>query len=61
MIQDAIEIAIEMKPNEVYGVSADDIETTPNEAYRVRQVSQQPQEPSYYDTRGLVILTYMKT
>ena len=41
-----------MKPNEVYGVSADDIETTSNEVYNVRQVSQHPQEPSYYDSKG---------
>ena len=41
-----------MTQNEVYGVSAEDIETTPNEVYRVRQVNQQPQKPSYYDSKG---------
>ena len=46
------QVTIEMKPNEVYGVSADDIETTSNEVYNVRQVSQHPQEPSYYDSKG---------
>ena len=32
--------AIEMKQNEVYGVVTDDIKTTPNEVYGVRQTNQ---------------------